>query len=220
MPEIRILPFVTRGKMSYGIWAFWLPMSVLLLFVNVTAQPGFLSIDCGGKRNHSAQNSISWVTDANYIDVGEIAEIEDVSQDANGSHLHNLRFFPKPLKKSCYQLPVVPNVPYLLRGWFAIGKYSGFKQLRSFVVSIETLGMLASINITAPYDDPTYEEIIFVNSGRVLYVCLIRTSESDNPFINAIELRTLQDGMYRQAQPGTLLLTYDRVDLGAKSTVR
>ena len=80
--------------------------------------------------------------------------------------------------------------------------------------------MLAFGNITAPYDDPWYHEIIFVISGRVLYLCLIRTSESEDPFINAIELRTLQDDMYRQAKPGTSLHKYARIDLGGKSTVR
>jgi hypothetical protein len=80
--------------------------------------------------------------------------------------------------------------------------------------------MLAFGNITAPYDDPWYHEIIFVSSGRVLYLCLIRTSESEDPFINAIELRTLQDDMYRQAKPGTSLHKYARIDFGGKSTVR
>jgi len=80
--------------------------------------------------------------------------------------------------------------------------------------------MLAFSNITAPYDDPWYHERIFVSSGRVLYVCLIRTSESDDPFITAIELRTLQDGMYRQAKPGTSLQYLERIYFGGKSAVR
>ena len=71
------------------------------------------------------------------------------------------------------------------------------------------------------YKDPWYiNERIFVSSGKVLYVCLIRTSETDDPFINAIELRTLRDGMYTQAKPGTSLQAYRRVDFGGHSTVR
>ena len=180
---------------------------------------GFLSIDCGGKTNQTRENNIKWVTDANYIDVGQTGEIGNAS--ASGSYLHTLRVFPKPLNKSCYQLPVLPNVPYLLRLWFAVGNYSGFKQLPSFALSIETLGMLAMGKVTiSNREEPVYNETIFVSSGRVLYICLIRTSEPDDPFISAIELRTLQQGMYRQAKPGTMLMSAWRYDVGGNSTLR
>jgi hypothetical protein len=165
---------------------------------------GFLSIICGGKTNYT-ENNRTWVTDADYINVGETADIGNASQGPYGSYLHHLRLFPKPLNKSCYQLPVAPDVPHLLRLWFAVGNYSGFKQLPSFQLSIETLGMLARINQTTQDADAHYTERIFVSSGTVLYICLIRTSETHDPFISAIELRTLQNGMYGEAKPGTLL---------------
>ena len=38
---------------------------------------GFLSIDYGGKAIHTDENNITWVTDANYIDVGQTGEIGD-----------------------------------------------------------------------------------------------------------------------------------------------
>jgi len=71
------------------------------------------------KTNHTEENNITWVTDADYIDVGQSADIGDASELAFGSYLHTLRFFPKPLNKSCYELSVAPNVRYLLRLWFA-----------------------------------------------------------------------------------------------------
>jgi hypothetical protein len=105
--------------------------------------------------------------------------------------------------------------------WFAVGNYSGFKQLPSFAFSIETLGMLAMGNVTiSKREKPVYNETIFVSSGRVLYICLIRTSEPEDPFISAIELRTLQPGMYVQAKPGTMLMSRWRYDAGGKSTLR
>jgi len=208
-------------KISYGKWGGWIALLSLLLSLLplVTAQPGFLSIDCGGKTNQTRENNVRWVTDANYIDVGQTGEIGNAS--ASGSYLHTLRVFPKPLNKSCYQLPVLPNVPYLLRLWFAVGNYSGFKQLPSFAFSIETLDMLAMGNVTiSKREKPVYNETIFVSSGRVLYICLIRTSEPDDPFISAIELRTLQPGMYGQAKPGTMLMSRWRYDAGGKSRLR
>lgn len=198
-----------------GKWYSWIvSVGVLLRFLAlIAAQPGFLGIDCGSKTNHTDRNNITWVNDTNYIHVGKTGDIEDTSQQAYGSVLHNLRFFPKPLNKSCYQLPVAPSVPYLLRPWFAIGNYSGFQQLPiSFRYSIETLGSLAFRNITITDKSPVYREEFFVSSGSVLYVCLIRTSETDDPFINAIELRTLRDGMYGQAKPRRMLSSHSTIN--------
>jgi hypothetical protein len=167
---------------------------------------GFLSIDCGGKANHTDENNITWVTDANYIDVGQTGEIGDAIQLGSGSYLHTLRFFPKPLNKSCYQLPVTPDVPYLLRLWFAVGNtvdsnncQASLTLLRHWVCCYSKHNKLKSIY-------SRYFEGILVSSGTLLYICLIRTSETDDPFINAIELRTLRDGMYAQAKPGTMLI--------------
>jgi len=80
--------------------------------------------------------------------------------------------------------------------------------------------MLAMENviITYPYE-ACYEKILV--SSRVLYSFLIRTSESDDPFINAIELRTLRDGMYAEAKPGSMLILRRRLNCaGYSSTVR
>ena len=89
---------------------------------------GFLSINCGGKTNYTDLNNISWVSDANYIDhLGQTAYIGNATEEAYGSSLSSLRFFPKPLNKSCYRLPVDPHVPYLLRLWFALGNFSGYQ---------------------------------------------------------------------------------------------
>lgn len=203
----------TIAKIRYGKWGSWIAQVGVffsLLVVIAAQRPGFLSISCGGKENYTAKNGIEWVTDADYIDVGQTGDIGDGYADgfhSYGSYLHTLRFFKKPLKKSCYKLPVTPDVPYLLRLWFALGNYTGIPTLPSFCLSIETLGMLRVINVTITKRSPVYYTRILVSSGKVLYICLIRTFESDDPFISAIELRRLQDGMYGQAKPGTILST-------------
>eukprot|EP00253_Pinus_taeda_P002094 PITA_02094 len=196
---------------------------LLSLFTLITAQqPGFLNINCGGTTNHTVENNITWVTDANYIDVGKTADIGNVTEAALGSSLDSLRYFPKPLNKSCYLLPVPSSVPYLLRIWFVVGDYTGFQSWPlSFAYSFETTDMLVMNNITLTSStDALYDERIFTTSGTVMYVCLIRTFESDDPFISGIELRTLQSGMYKQAQPGTGLTTKSRIDIGGNSMLR
>eukprot|EP00253_Pinus_taeda_P030828 PITA_30828 len=201
---------------------YWIQkVGVLLsLFTLITAQqPGFLNINCGGTTNHTAENNITWVTDASYIDVGETAAIGNFT--ALGSSLYSLRYFPKPLHKSSYHLPVPSNVPYLSRLWFLIGHYSGYQSLPSFAYSFETADMLVMDNITLTSSTGAiYDERIFVTSDTVMYVCLIRTFESDDPFISGIELRILQDGMYPQAKPGTGLNLKFRIDVAGNSTVR
>eukprot|EP00253_Pinus_taeda_P018112 PITA_18112 len=182
---------------------------------------GFLSISCGAKTNHTGENNITWIPDAHYIDVGQSADMGNVtSEEAYGSYLHRMRYFPKPLNKSCYQLPVAADVPHLLRLWFYAGNFSGYAGPSSdFAFSIETVDMLASRNVSGN-DIPSLYEHILVTKGRVLYICLVRTSETDDPFISAIEIRRLQHGMYTDAQPGTILFTVSRFDAGGNSMVR
>jgi hypothetical protein len=184
---------------------------------------GFLSIDCGAETNHTdPENNITWVPDAKYIDVGHSGYTGDISQEIYGSFMQYLRYFPMPLNKSCFRLPVAPSMPYLLRLWFAIGNFSGFDPFPiNFAFSIETRGMLAFQNISFRSANLPYSfENILVSSGTVLYICLIRTSESHDPFISAIELRTLRNGMYPQATAGTMLGLVSRHDVGGNSSVR
>eukprot|EP00253_Pinus_taeda_P006948 PITA_06948 len=165
--------------MSYRIGNLSLPLNALLLCVNVIPQPGYVSLNCGGEGNHTARSNVTWVSDANYIDVGRAVDIHlgDKSEHTYGSYVHSLRYFAKPL---------VPNVPYLLRTWFAIGNYTGFKQQPGFRLSYETLGMLAYRNKPPRYDSPWYHERVIVSLRTVLYHCFIRTSENDDPFVSAI----------------------------------
>jgi hypothetical protein len=181
---------------------------------------GFLSISCGGKTDHTAENNITWVTDAGYIDVGQRADIGNAS--ALGSYLHSLRYFPKPLNKSCYQLPVIPNAPYLLRLWFVAGNSSLATQDFDFSFSIETVDILATQEVFMYISEQIYYEFIFVTSGSVLYICLVRTLSTDDPFISAIELRRLQDGMYQSGigVGGSILVLQSRYDVGGNSVVR
>jgi len=56
--------------------------------------------------------------------------------------------------------------------------------------------------------------------SRIQCVRLIRTSESDGPFISSIELRTLRKGMYAEARPGTMLNLGTRRAVGRNSMAR
>ncbi|GLJ05532.1 hypothetical protein SUGI_0019700 [Cryptomeria japonica] len=204
-----------------GLSILHVTMNILGLFVSVSAQPGFLNIDCGGRRNSiDSETNMSWIVDANYVDVAHTA---NVSMPNTPFYMQSLRFFPKPLNKSCYRLPVSPNVNYLLRLWFPFGNYKESQKLPSFNASFETEGLLTqkvqSINY-AQTIQWTSEKILTSPNG-ILYVCLIRTVEDSDPFVSAIQLRSLVSGMYSfQVRPGIMLSCLARHDLGNNSPGR
>jgi hypothetical protein len=134
---------------------------------------GFISILCGGKTTHTDENNIKWVNNANYIDIGQTTNTGNANLP---SYLQNLRLFPMPLKKACYQLPVALNVSYLIRASFVVGNNDGYQAL--FAFSIETSGMLWREEMVINYDPISYENIL-VSSGRVLCVCLKRSGDTN-----------------------------------------
>ncbi|KAH9326573.1 hypothetical protein KI387_006751 [Taxus chinensis] len=63
-------------------------------------------------------------------------------------------------------------------------------------------------------------ERVLLSSGEVVYICLIRITELDNLFLSAIELRTLEKGMYDVLKPGQILRLLGRKNIGAQTRVR
>jgi hypothetical protein len=104
-----------------------------------------------------------------------------------------------------------------------------FQQLLGFAFSIETLGLLVFRNVTLKNchfvgfwkcNIKKLKPHIYEKIGKMLSTCLIRTTESDDPFIFMIELRPLQDGMCTYAKPGTTLHLIRTIDVGGKSDVK
>jgi hypothetical protein len=86
---------------------------------------------------------------------------------------------------------------------------------------IDVVDMLFVQNVTAETHDPFNYEYILLTSGRAKYICLVRTSETHDPFISGIELRRLEDGMYVDGwDVSSLLVLESRVDAGGNLIVR
>ncbi|KAH9326550.1 hypothetical protein KI387_006728, partial [Taxus chinensis] len=183
------------------------------------AQPGFLSIDCGAQGNLiDSETNITWVADDNFIDVGDKEKFTKSEGMGYEFYLQSYRVFPKPLNKSCYQLPVKSEVTHLLRLSFVAGILTG---PNGFNYSVEAQDMLYMRNLMFNTGQRMLVRgMILVTSDDLVHICLIRTSELYDPFISAIELRSLRPGMYTMAKPGTLLENYIRWDLGAKTQTR
>lgn len=181
-----------------------------------SSQPGFLSIDCGGKGIQiDNETGITWIPDDNYIQGGRRESINDLSRKF---YQRSLRVFPKPLRKSCYHLPITPNLPFLLRLFFVGFNYTN--QSPDFMYSIETQDMLSLRNVTLQTRSPIRTEKIMASGGDVLYICLIRTLEHVDPFISSIELRPLRQGMYYPVNAGLMLNFQVRYNFGADTTIR
>ncbi|XP_059064980.1 leucine-rich repeat receptor-like serine/threonine-protein kinase At2g14510 [Cryptomeria japonica] len=197
-----------------GVVSLFLFLLSCTLFKAANAQPeGFVSIDCGGERNRTdLDTNITWVTDDHYLHNNLGVKAESYYNYAlRHFYLGSLLVFPKPVKKACYELPLTPNVPHLLRVSFVDANSTGS---RGFNYSIETSDMLYMENVIPYYCLVCRSEHILVSTDKVVHICLIRTSECDDPFISAIELRPLQKGMYKRAKPGTMLNLIERDDMG------
>ncbi|GLJ05834.1 hypothetical protein SUGI_0026370 [Cryptomeria japonica] len=199
------------------------PVALLIVVVMwciafTSAQPGFLSIDCGGLLNRTdPETNITWVTDDNYIRGSGIRE--NINNATSPFYLQSARVFPYPTNKSCFEIPLTPNIPHLLRLWFNAGNFNGLQQIPRFDLSYETTDMLSMGQVRFE-QMPAWGERVLVSSGNVVYVCLIRKSDEDNLFISAIELRTLEKGMYDVVKPGQWLRLLLRTDAGANSASR
>ena len=163
---------------------------------------------------------MTWIADSNYVDVGETVNF---SVPNTPFHMQSMRFFPKTLNKSCYRLPMNPNANYLLRLWFLFDYYDQSQNIPTFNISFETEGLLVQKvqTINRAKDSFSTSEKILTSPNGVLYVCFIRTSDDSDPFVSAIQLRSLLSGMYSlQVKAGTMLSSLDRRDVGINSTDR
>ncbi|XP_059072720.1 probable LRR receptor-like serine/threonine-protein kinase At1g67720 isoform X2 [Cryptomeria japonica] len=180
------------------------------------AESGFLSLDCGGIGNLTdSSTGITWTPDDKYIQGG----YRKANNDQTLEFYHqSLRVFPKPLNKSCYHLPITPNVPFLLRLYFVGVRYTNL--IPNFNYSIETQEFLSLRKATFQRNPPQRSEKILVSGGQVLYICLIRASEDVDPFISSIELRPLRQGMYNQVKSRSMLHMRARNSYGASKQIR
>jgi hypothetical protein len=126
-------------------------------FLNWILVIGFLGILHGGKTIYTNDDNVEWATNSNYIDSGDTTRRRNTSLPI---YRQRLRFFPKHLAKSCCELPMAPNVPYLFRLWFVIGTYIRFQNLLSSAFYIEIDGLYVVENVTITNSHPiNYEGI-------------------------------------------------------------
>ncbi|MCO5574072.1 hypothetical protein L7F22_027849 [Adiantum nelumboides] len=160
-----------------------------LLLIRISpsaAQPGFISIDCGGPEPFISVANISWVTDDQYITTGKAAEVNN-SADVSTTR-QTVRYFPEKIPKSCYELtPVQEGRGYIVRAYFYYGNFDGKDSMPQFSFIVDATVM---VNLVA---NNGYYEMYVPAKSDIISVCLARDvpSLTGDPFISTLELRTL-----------------------------
>nr|XP_048323162.1 putative leucine-rich repeat receptor-like protein kinase At2g19210 [Ziziphus jujuba var. spinosa] len=179
-------------------------------------QSGFISIDCGRLDRASYNNtrtSITYVSDATFIDSGESKSISPEYSDVNYEQHQYLRSFPQG-KRNCYKINnITKGKKYLIRATFVYGNYDGLNRKPEFDLylganlwdSVALKGTIGNFSLD--------KEIVHVPLRNYLHVCVVNTSRG-TPFISTIELRPLNLSYY-ETPTGSLALYY-RWDTGPK----
>ncbi|CAL9080886.1 unnamed protein product [Musa textilis] len=191
-------------------------LGFLAVALEVNAQQGFVSIDCGMDGSTSYNDTVTGITyepDAKYINSGVNYKINmTYLQAATPVQAETLRAFPNG-SRNCYTIDgIIQGDKYLIRGLFFHGNYDGLT-----TVAFELhLGMnfWQLVNITEP-SDPIWREIITVAQDNSFSVCLVNI-KSGTPFISALELRHIDStDVYIDGNQTNSLVLYARVNMGA-----
>ncbi|THU45361.1 hypothetical protein C4D60_Mb02t17100 [Musa balbisiana] len=190
-------------------------LGFLAVALQVNAQQGFVSIDCGMDGSTSYIDTVTGITyepDAKYINSGVNYKIDKTYlQAATPVQAETLRSFPNG-SRNCYTINgIIQGDKYLIRGLFFHGNYDG---LTSVLFELH-LGMnfWQVVNITEP-SYPLWAEIITVAQNNSFSVCLVNIN-SGTPFISALELRHISStDVYKDVSQTNSLVLYFRVNTG------
>ncbi|XP_024537060.1 receptor-like protein kinase At3g21340 [Selaginella moellendorffii] len=185
---------------------------------SVSAQPGFLSLDCGAFDSHTDDNGIEWIPDDKYITTGVKTFIASSLKQDSDLIFQRLRYFSDTSRKHCYALPVVVDESYIVRPGFYYGNYDG---LESTVAEFDiAIGANTVMNASLGSQSSSYCEFVVKATNSTLDLCLGTSSNSpaNIPFISTIELRRLAPGMSGSVSDySEVLLMWRRINLGATS---
>ncbi|VAH09517.1 unnamed protein product [Triticum turgidum subsp. durum] len=178
---------------------------------------GFITIDCGLPKHSSYVNNrtkIPITSDAGFTDAGYNHNISTEyvrPQPQLSKNYLNVRSFPDAVR-SCYTLPsLVPGSKYLLRALFMYGNYDGLDKLPIFDLYLG-VNFWWRVNISRA-EESVLAEVIAVIPDDSVQVCLVNIGLG-TPFISELDLRPLENTLYRQANATQGLVLIDRRNMG------
>lgn len=178
---------------------------------------GFISIDCGIPENSNYTDDITrlkYVSDAKFIDTGEIHDVSPEYKNKLERQLRNLRSFPEGIR-NCYTIRTQggEGERYLIRVSFMYGNYDNKQQPPTFdlFLGVDHWDSVFLLNAS----EIVTKELIHVPPLDYMQICLINIGKGV-PFISAIEIRPLDNNFTYVARSGSLML-YQRLDYGLES---
>ncbi|XP_060672355.1 LRR receptor-like serine/threonine-protein kinase IOS1 isoform X2 [Ziziphus jujuba] len=188
---------------------------VLLHLVRTQDQSGFISLDCGlpkDTRYTEPTTKIEYISDAPFISTGISKSI--LPEHNKATHQQQVAFVRNfPLgTRNCYKLNVTIATKYLIRATFLYGNYDGQNKLPKFDMHLGP-NFWVTVSFSSVSLSIMKEPIhITSHSQHHLQICFVNTN-SGIPFINALELRPLQNYTY-VTSTGSLALDR-RLDFGS-----
>ncbi|KAF3776347.1 hypothetical protein EJ110_NYTH48472 [Nymphaea thermarum] len=167
-------------------------MIMIALIRFVDAQPLLLNVDCGTTGAAKGYLGLTWAGEEQYVRSGESARVR--KDHPQIPVLNTLRYFPTG-KKNCYTFPGVgQGIKIIARASFYNGNYDGLSSPPTFDVFLNG-NFWGSFVRKDVYRNQLLESI-YITKADDISVCLIRTYPTDIPFINAFEIRELDQSMY------------------------
>lgn len=185
---------------------------LLLLFSLSTAQPGFISLDCGGADDYTDGIGIQWTSDAKLVFGGQTANL--LVQNQPQKQYSTLRYFPADTRKYCYTMNVRTRTRYLVRASFLYGNFDNSNVYPKFDLSLGATHW--STVIIDDADTPVVEEATILASAPTLSVCVSNAS-TGQPFISTLELRQFNGSLYYTDYEAQFFLALSaRINFGAQ----
>nr|CAB3503004.1 unnamed protein product [Digitaria exilis] len=137
---------------------------LLLLPAPSAAQPGFISLDCGGAHDHADAIGIQWTSDASFVSGGQTAQLL-VQNGLQSQQFTTVRYFPADNRKYCYTMNVRNRTRYLVRATFLYGNFDNSNVYPKFDISLgaSPWSTIVIDDATTPVDGPSG---LFSLSGR------------------------------------------------------
>ncbi|CAI9273327.1 unnamed protein product [Lactuca saligna] len=192
-------------------------VSILLLlhsFMEFTKSqmPGFISLDCGGDKNHTDNLGLEWIPD-DEIKYGTTTKIS--IENENRRQYQTLRYFPADNRKYCYSLNVKTRTRYLIRATFLYGNFDNNNVYPKFDISLGPTHW--STIVISDANTIESQELIFLASDPTISICL-SNSKTGLPFISTLELRQFNGSIYLTPFENQFFLSVSaRINFGAEN---
>uniref|UniRef100_A0A0D3EVA8 Protein kinase domain-containing protein n=1 Tax=Oryza barthii TaxID=65489 RepID=A0A0D3EVA8_9ORYZ len=197
----------------------------------VAAHPGrgdtrFVSIDCGltnGTGYVDSMTNLTYVSDRGFVEGGKTYDImAQYMNDATNDQEKTLRSFPDG-PRNCYTLPSIPGKKYLIRTTFSYGNYDRLNS--SQIGSLFLFGLHIGVNFWTTVNltnqgptDTIWKELITIAQDTNISVCLINMG-SGTPFISTLDLRELDDAMFKFLNLSFSISYFTRLRFGSVADV-